>query len=59
MSLFKNDGRDTIVYSELVIRAFDEWLNNPRYMDNLRGRKSTEVVRMVREKWEDIKRGRV
>ena len=53
------DSVETIVYSELVIKAFDEWLNNTQYMDDLRGRKSKEVVRTVREKWEQLKRGKV
>ena len=57
VAFFKNDGRDTIVYSELIVKAFDEWLDNPQYMDDLRGRESKEVVRIVREKWEELKRG--
>ena len=61
MAFLKNSGdtMETIVYSELVIKMFDRWLNNPQYMDDLRGRKSKEVVRMIREKWENIKRGKV
>ena len=60
VAFFKNDerGGETVIYAELVIVQFDKWLNDVRAMDDLRKRRPTEVVRMIREKWENIKRGR-
>ena len=61
MSDLKSDNGETIVEAELIVKKFDEYINNEDVDRELKSMRMTQwyMIDSIRLRWNDIKRGRI